>query len=123
MTPRGPASRALWWLLWGCALTLLLTEAVDAWLRAAPAVVWLLKLGPLLVLLPWVWRDRLRSVIWVCFVCLLYFVPAVQRVFAEPQSPRALLELLAVTVLFIAGMLYVRRRAAELRRDPQEASA
>ena len=110
-------------MILNCALTLLLTEAVDAWLRAAPAVVWLLKLGPLLVLLPWVWRDRLRSVIWVCFVCLLYFVPAVQRVFAEPQSPRALLELLAVTVLFIAGMLSVRRRAAELRRDPQEASA
>jgi len=123
MIPRAATTRWLWWSLWGCALLLLALEALDAWQRSAPLPVWLIKLLPLAVVLPAVLRDRLSSVIWVCLVSLLYFVVAVQRVFAEPGSPRAVLELVAVIGLFLAGMFYTRFRARELRRDIPEDTA
>jgi len=120
---RGATTRWLWWSLWGCALLLLALEALDAWQRAAPLPVWLIKILPLAVVLPGVLRDSLNSVIWVCFVSLLYFLVAVQRVFAEPASPRAVLELVAVVGLFLAGMFYTRYRARELRRGAPEDKA
>ena len=75
----------------------------------------------MLILLPGVFRDHLRAVVWVSFVSLLYFLLAVQRLFAEPASLRALLELVAVVTLFFSTMFYVRWRARELRaRDVEE---
>jgi hypothetical protein len=47
---------------------------------------------------------------WLSFVTLMYFVAAVQRIFAEPGSARAQVELLAVIALFLATMFYVRMR-------------
>lgn len=112
---RAGSSRLLWLTLWASLLALLLTQAVDAWQRAAPPQVWLFWFLPLLVLLPGVLRDKLRSVVWLSFVSLLYFVWAVLRIFAEPESPRAQLELIAVILLFLSTMFYVRARARELR--------
>ena len=92
LSGRGNRTRALWLLLWLA-----------------------------LILLPGVFRDHLRAVVWVSFVSLLYFLLAVQRLFAEPASLRALLELVAVVTLFFSTMFYVRWRARELRaRDVEE---
>jgi uncharacterized membrane protein len=88
---------------------------LDGLRREAPALVMGIKLAPLLVVLPGALRDRMRAVVWLSFVSLLYFLFAVQRVFAEPASPRALLELLAVILVFITSMFYVRFRARERR--------
>jgi uncharacterized membrane protein len=77
--------------------------------------VWVLWYLPLLVLVPGMLRDRLRSVAWLSFVSLMYFVVGVQRLFAEPGSLRAQVELLAVIGLFMASMFYVRQRGRELR--------
>ena len=41
---------------------------------------------PLFIFLPGMLRDNLRSYIWLCFVCLGYFLRLVQRIFAEPDS-------------------------------------
>lgn len=113
--PRGSESALLWLLLWISAGALLLCEGWDAWQRNAPAIVWLFKLAPLLVVVPGALRDHLRSMVWLSFVSLLYFLMAVQRIFAEPHSLRAIVELLAVIVLFLSAMLYVRYRARDLR--------
>lgn len=115
VVPRARFSLLCWRLLWFSAGLLLACEVMDASGRAAPLPIWVIKLAPLLVVLPGVLRDRLRAVVWLCFISLLYFVAAVQRVFAEPGSPRAVLELLAVVLLFSSAMLYVRYRARELR--------
>jgi uncharacterized membrane protein len=97
-------------------------EIADAYLRGAPLVVWALKLAPVLIVLPGVLRDRMRSVVWLSFVSLLYFLFAVQRLFAEPASLRAQLELVAVVLLFLCSMFYVRWRARELRAANEDAS-
>ncbi|MDG1945398.1 MAG: DUF2069 domain-containing protein [Halioglobus sp.] len=113
MTP-GLRSSAelLTWLSWSA---LLLQQMVDAWQSQAPVFIWAVKLLPLMMFLPGMLRDNLRSYIWLCFICLGYFLVLVQRVFAQPDSPLLISGLVAVVVLFIAAMLYVRWRALELR--------
>lgn len=119
--PRQGRSLLCWALLWCSLLALLFTQTLDAWQRSAPPVVWIFWFLPLLVLLPGLLRDRLRSVAWLSFVSLMYFIWAVLRVFAEPDSARAVIELCVVIVLFLSSMFYVRERARELR-DPKAES-
>ena len=119
---RGLSSRALWvglWLSMGVLGTVL---ALDAWRRQVPIVVLVVWFLPLLVFVPGMLRDRLRSVAWLSFVTLLYFVSGVQRVFAEPSSPRALVELVSVIALFLCSMLYIRQRGREVRAALEPAS-
>ena len=113
MTP-GLRSSAelLTWLSWSA---LLLQQTVDAWQSQAPVFIWAVKLLPLMMFLPGMLRDNLRSYIWLCFICLGYFLVLVQRVFAQPDSLLVISGLVAVVVLFNAAMLYVRWRALELR--------
>ena len=115
---------ALWWWagLWASLAVVFATLAWDGWQRSVPAVVLFFWFAPLLILVPGMLRDRLRSVAWLSFVSLLYFIWAILRIFAEPGSPRAQLELAAVIALFICSMLYVRSRGRELRaRQESEA--
>ena len=113
MTSRLSAwARVCTWLSYGL---LLLQQMVDAWVHAVPWVVWLVKLLPLLLFLPGMLKDNLRSFIWLCFVCLLYFMVLVQRLFLVPGDSLAVVGTVAVASLFTAAMLYVRWRARELR--------
>ena len=100
---------------WFVFAVLLLQQAADALLQAAPWFIWLVKLLPLLLFVPGMLRDNLRSYIWLCFVCLGYFMLLVQRIFATPSDLLVITGLVAVVVLFTTAMLYVRWRARELR--------
>ena len=120
---RGTTSR---WLHTGMLLgliVLLLTLTVDAWQRSAPPLVLLFWFLPLVILLPGIYRDRLRTVTWLSFVSLLYFLWAVLRIFAEPASVRAQLELVAVVLLFNCSMFYIRARARELAASADSSSS
>ena len=112
---RGRSAATLWLALWVSIAVLFGAMAIDAWQRGAPPLVWLFWFLPLGVLLPGILRDRLRSVAWLSFLTLLYFVVAVQRIFAEPDSVRAIVQLVAVIALFMASMFYIRQRGPELR--------
>ncbi len=100
------------WVAWG---VLVAQQVADAWLHRAPWIVWLAYCLPLLIFLPGMLRDRLRSYIWLCFICLLYFMRLVVKLFAEPGSALAIVGTVAVVTLFIAAMMYVRWRAREVR--------
>jgi len=119
----GLSARAYWltWLGWS---VLLLQQAADAWVHQAFWFIWTIKLGPLLIFLPGMLKDNLRSFIWLCFVCLGYFIILVQRLFAQPDSLLVITGMVAVVVLFTAAMFYVRWRARELRAtDERQAGA
>jgi uncharacterized membrane protein len=105
------ASR-LTWLSWSA---LVLQQSADAWGHQAPWFIWAVKLMPLLIFLPGMLRDNLRSYIWLCFVCLGYFLILVQRIFAQPDNLLVVSGLASVVLLFTAAMMYVRWRARELR--------
>ena len=102
---------------WLSFAALLVQQAVEAWQQHAPWFIWLVKLMPLLLFLPGMFKGKLRSYIWVCFVCCGYFVMLIQRVFAQPDNLLVISGLVAVVILFTAAMLYVRWRALELRVD------
>ena len=105
-------SRGLVWLAWA---VLFLQQAADAWVHHMPWIFWLAKLLPLLIFLPGMRADKLRSYIWLCFVSLLYFIALVERLFAQPGGALAIVGTTAVVTLFVAAMMYVRWRARELR--------
>jgi uncharacterized membrane protein len=102
-------------LAWSAWAVLLAQQLVDAWVHQLPWIIWLGKLLPLLMFLPGMLRDRLRSYIWLCFVSLLYFMALVERLFAMPGNAAAAIGTVAVVTMFIAAMMYVRWRARELR--------
>ena len=112
---RAGLSARAYWLTWISWSVLLLQQAADAWVHQAPWFIWMLKLLPLMIFLPGMLKDNLRSFIWLCFVCLGYFIILVQRLFAQPGSLLPIIGMVAVVVLFTAAMFYVRWRARELR--------
>jgi len=113
---RGTASSIAHVFLWVAWAILLLQQLLDAWQYQLPWIIWLVKLLPLLIFLPGMLRDNLRTYIWLCFVSLGYFVALVERLFALPGNIPAAIGTVAVVTLFIAGMMYVRWRARELRQ-------
>lgn len=112
---RGGQTRAAWLVIWGGWSVLFAQQVLDVLLGQMPWIFWLGKLLPLVIFLPGMLRDRLRSFIWLCFICLLYFIALVERLFAQPGSAIAICGMLAVVSLFCAAMFYVRWRAPELR--------
>ena len=112
---RGGATAWLWILLWAAWGMLFAQQFADAALRGVPWIIWCGKLLPLLIFVPGMLKDRLRSFIWLCFISLLYFITLVERLFAVPGSLLAQAGMLAVVGLFIACMLYVRARGPEVR--------
>jgi uncharacterized membrane protein len=113
-TPRSGLSSLSWRLTWFSLALLFTLQAYDALHLGLPAIAWVFKLLPLLVLVPWLLRDNLRGFIWLCFITLFYFAALVERLFAAPTGA-AVAGVVAAVVLFSAAMLYVRWRAREQR--------
>jgi uncharacterized membrane protein len=113
--PRTGAAALLWAASWGFWLVLFAQQALDAFVRDAPWIIWLAYLLPLLIFLPGMLRDRLRSYVWLCFVVLLYFVRLVERLFAEPGALPPIVGTVAAVGLFTCAMFYVRQRGPQLR--------
>ena len=100
---------------WASWLLLLIVQILDAWQLQLPWIIWLGKVVPLLIFLPGMLRNNLRSYIWLCFISLIYFLALVERLFAQPDNVLAIIGMVAVVVLFNAAMLFVRWRARELK--------
>lgn len=112
MVTRSDKAHLATWLGWA---GLLLTQAIDAWQMSVPWIIWLGTILPLLIFLPGMLRDNLRSYIWLCFVSLLYFIVLVVRLFAQPDNLLLVVSMVSVVTVFTAGMFYVRWKARELK--------
>ena len=104
-------------LTWASWLLLLAVQVADAWQSQVPWIIWLGKVVPLVLFLPGMLKNKLRSYIWLCFVSLMYFLVLVERLFATPDSLLAITGMIAVVILFIMAMLFVRLRARELKAE------
>lgn len=96
---------------------LLLLQMLESFLQQPPVLVWLVRVLPLLIFLPGMLADKPRSYIWLCFVCLLYFVTLVERLFIDPANVVAILAMISLTSVFVSAMLYVRWRSQQLREE------
>jgi uncharacterized membrane protein len=110
-------ARLMWHVSWASMVLLVLLQCVESLRQQPPLIVAIMRVLPLLIFVPGMWVDRLRSYLWLCFVCLLYFMALVLRLFAEPTNMVAMLAMVSVVSLFISAMLYVRWRARELREQ------
>lgn len=115
MTTGSDKAHLATWLGWA---GLLLTQALHAWHMSYPVTFWLVTFLPLLIFVPGMLRNNLRSYIWLCFVSLLYFIVLVERLFAQPDSVLHAAGMLFVVTVFTAAMLYVRWKARELKEPP-----
>jgi len=110
---RAPRTALVRRLALASVAALLLAQALDSWVQAAPPVIWALRLLPIVIFLPGLARDKTRSYIWLCFVSLMVFVTLVERLFADVRDPAAWAAMVAVLTYFNAGMMYVRWRSQE----------
>ncbi len=73
--------------------------------------LWLMlsvKLLPLLLVLPGLIKDSLRSMIWLCFIDLFYFTRAVVDVFLHPGTLLYWLPLLLSVLVFCSAIMYIK---------------
>ena len=94
----------------GFYIALILLMVFESWFENSIPAVWVARLLPLLLFVPGVIAGRLRTQIWLCLVCLLYFLAFVQDYFALKHSVLPLVNLLVLFGLFCSGVFYVRWR-------------
>lgn len=111
----GYAGKALWARrvllvsFWAQVLVLTITTW---WLhqegRQPSVTIWLVRVLPLLVFVPGLMRNDFRSLAWLCFVCLMYFMLAV----TEAMSPLRLwinyVEVALSVTVFVSAMMTIR---------------
>lgn len=117
MTPRGRVTARLWVLLWLAWVALILQQVAFEVRFGAPLQLLVIQVLPLVVFMPGVARDNLRSIIWLTFVLLGYFVWAVLAAFARPGDGLALAGLAVLSTLFMLCALYIRYRGRELKLE------
>lgn len=116
-----PVSRALHYVLLGCALVLLLVlSAPLLFAENASVGLWLMQCIPLLLTLPGLWQRRPRALQWLGFLVLFYFLNGVLQAASAVPLHRWLgaLTVLLCVVLFAAVIVAFRgsRRPRQTQR-------
>ncbi len=100
-------------------LTLLIIFLWQAFLEAdqpigVVTVILSAQILPFLLVLPGVLKERWRSYAWMLLFLNLYFVVVTLRLFQNPDQISDWLQLLVLSVIFTAALLFVRwKRIAE----------
>jgi uncharacterized membrane protein len=114
-----------WRLLLICvAMELIVLTLTTWWLhqegRQPSLTIWLVRIVPLLVFLPGMLKRNLRSLAWLCFVVLMYFMIAV----TEAMSPLRLwinyVEVVLSVAIFLTAMMTIRWQAQAKRQQLAE---
>ena len=71
-------------------------------------IILTVKLVPLLILLPGLIQDRLRSHIWLCFIILFYFTQSVVESFLSQAALGDLFITLLTVTIFLSSMFYIK---------------
>ncbi|TNC82333.1 MAG: hypothetical protein C9356_04770 [Oleiphilus sp.] len=91
-------------------LLLMILTSLPSELPAGAAMwpVLVIKLTPLLILLPGLWLNKLRSYIWLCFIVLFYFTQSVVETFLSLGAHMDLVITITTTIVFLAAMMHVK---------------
>lgn len=89
---------------------MLLVLAANLWQENQPPIIYFIVLTPLLIFIPGLLMDSIRTLIWLGFVLLIYFAGSVYGV-ADPEVQTLdIAELVLTVVLFCSAMIYARLR-------------
>ena len=101
---------------WLLLLVLLLNTVVFPSCNREPNwVVLAVQSGLVLVFLPGMLKQNVKSYIWLSLILLMMFLASVSTAFAC-TTVLTVAEVLLVVALFIAAMLYIRWRSRELKQ-------
>ncbi len=91
------------------ALMLILT--LDNWLNEPLSITrWLVQLLPLLIFMPSLLGNNLRSFQWLCFLILLYFIYGVLNIFTPDKLISGIMLTLFCVLLFCSAVFYIHRQ-------------
>lgn len=98
------------WFSYVMLLLMMILTSLPGQIPEGSSVLFILlvKLIPLLIILPGLIRDRLRAHIWLCFIILFYFTQSVVETFLSLGSVMDLLITSLTVLLFLASMLYIK---------------
>ena len=125
MSPRGSTTKIFHLLFWLALLGFILQQVLSELRFNATPQLLVVQLLPLIIFLPGIARDNLRSFIWLSFVVLAYFVWAVLALFARPDDGLSIAGVVLLVMVFMVTALYIRYRGRELsqsREGPPEHS-
>ena len=106
-----------YWLL--LLLLLLNTVIFPSCNREPNWVVLAVQSGLVLVFLPGMLKENVKSYIWLSLILLMMFLASVSTAFAC-TTVLTVAEVLLIVALFIAAMLYIRWRSRELQQVVKE---
>jgi len=89
---------------------LLLILTINLWLKGEPLIAYPFTLLPLIVFIPGIIGGGIRTLIWVCFVMLPFFVAAMWKVSGPAPQNLDFIELILVVILFSAATVNARLR-------------
>ncbi|MBB3047396.1 putative membrane protein [Litorivivens lipolytica] len=110
-----------WRVLLVCFVIELVVLTLTTWWlhqegRQPSLTIWLVRIVPLLVFVPGMLKRNPRSLAWLCFVILMYFMIAV----TEAMSPLRLwinhIEVALSVVIFLSAMMTIRWQAQAERK-------
>ena len=120
MTSRGPKTNFLHLLFWLSLLGFILQQVLSELRFNAPPQLLVIQLLPLVIFLPGIARDNLRSFVWLSFVVLAYFVSAILALFARSDDGFAIAGVALLVMLFMVIALYIRYRGRELSQSRED---
>lgn len=96
-------TQSTYWML-SLALT------INLWIQSAPTVIYFLTLTPLSIFVVGIIRNKIRTLIWLCFVLLLYFTISVYKLSGNNSQMFDNIELALCICLFIFACVNARIR-------------
>ena len=120
MTSRGARTKFLHRLFWLSLLGFILQQVLSELRFNAPPQLLIIQLLPLVIFLPGIARDNLRSFVWLSFVVLAYFVSAILALFARSDDGFAIAGVALLVMLFTVIALYIRYRGRELSQSRED---
>lgn len=108
----GPVALARWAVLASTLALVALGAAWESWLAPTGRGTLVLKVLPLALALPGLWRHRMYTYRWLSLMVWLYMTEGLVRATSEgpPGSWLALAEVLLCLILFVACTLHIRLR-------------
>lgn len=94
--------------------SLLVVLTANAWLQHLSPVSFAIILLPLMLFIPGMLRDNPRTLIWICFVTLMYFAVSVDNLAGPAPNTLDLIESLLCVVLFVAAMMFSRWKQQQI---------
>jgi uncharacterized membrane protein len=100
----------LTWISYVLMLLMMIVTSLPAAIPKGSSVtlILLIKLIPLLIILPGLAKDALRSHIWLCFIILFYFTQSVVNTHLHLWAFTDVFITSLTVIIFIASMFYIK---------------